>query len=504
MSELLGLRGRFAAALVAVSALTLAVTALLVLVPLDRKLEQDALTSLERDDARGPARRSSASGREQLRAGSPQLERADHDPAAPDRRRGVRVRRRLANAGRDGPRRTRSLPGGAAGVAGGPRRSRGWGGKRAGRRRRSPFRSRPAARAACSTCGARSTSLGGVQAVVRRSLVAAAFVALAVALVAGIALATRLVRRLSALRTTALEVAERGPDDTPPVEDGHRDEVGDLARAFATMQRRLAAQEQSRRTFVSTASHELRTPLTSLGLMLHGATEELAHEQPDLPEARDQLRRALGQTDRLSKLAAELLDLSRLDAGVQLRAEPVELVELARSVLAEFAAGELAGRARRRTGRRGCSRTRARSRGSPASCSTTPTATAKARRRAAGRARRDRGVGRRARRPARRGGADLRALPPRPGGRRGRRLRARPRDRPRARRADGRRATARRGTARRSAPPSRAAEDVWTTPRGTVPTRSQHDAHDGPIAPRHDRWRCSTSPPIWAIRSSSP
>ena len=106
------------------------------------------------------------------------------------------------------------------------------------------------------------------------------------------------------------------------------------------MQRRLAAQEQSRRTFVSTASHELRTPLTSLGLMLHGATEELAHEQPDLPEARDQLRRALGQTDRLSKLAAELLDLSRLDAGVELRAEPVELVELARSVLAEFAAGE--------------------------------------------------------------------------------------------------------------------------------------------------------------------
>jgi signal transduction histidine kinase len=51
------------------------------------------------------------------------------------------------------------------------------------------------------------------------------------------------------------------------------------------------------------------------------------------------LRRALGQTDRLSKLAAELLDLSRLDAGVQLRSEPVELVELARSVLAEFAAG---------------------------------------------------------------------------------------------------------------------------------------------------------------------
>ena len=106
------------------------------------------------------------------------------------------------------------------------------------------------------------------------------------------------------------------------------------------MQRRLAAQEQSRRTFVSTASHELRTPLTSLGLMLHGASEELTHAQPDLPEARDQLRRALGQTERLGKLAEELLDLSRLDAGVELRSEPVELVELARSVLAEFQAGD--------------------------------------------------------------------------------------------------------------------------------------------------------------------
>ena len=337
MSELRGLRGRFAAALVAVSVLTLAVTALLVLVPLDRKLEQDAVTSLD-ETARTARSTFEDLGREQLRPGSPQLERAvsnlrrqtggevfvfngasrmligtdldgrDHFPEVP---RALAEDRVVTRVGREagGPEAQVAVPfktGGARGVLD-LRRS--------------------------------LDSLGGVQAVVRRSLVAAAFVALAVALIAGIALATRLVRRLTALRTTALEMAERGPDGTPPVDDGHHDEVGDLARAFATMQEQLAAQEQSRRTFVSTASHELRTPLTSLGLMLHGATEELAHEQPDLPEARDQLRRALGQTDRLSKLAAELLDLSRLDAGVELRSEPVELVELARSVLAEFAAG---------------------------------------------------------------------------------------------------------------------------------------------------------------------
>ena len=75
MNELRGLRGRFAAALVAVSALTLAVTALLVLVPLDRKLEQDAVTSLD-ETARTARSTFEDLGREQLRAGSPQLERA--------------------------------------------------------------------------------------------------------------------------------------------------------------------------------------------------------------------------------------------------------------------------------------------------------------------------------------------------------------------------------------------------------------------------------------------
>jgi signal transduction histidine kinase len=45
---------------------------------------------------------------------------------------------------------------------------------------------------------------------------------------------------------------------------------------------------------------------------------------------------ARGELLRLSALASELLDLSRLDAAVQLRSEAVELGELARAVAAEF------------------------------------------------------------------------------------------------------------------------------------------------------------------------
>jgi signal transduction histidine kinase len=47
--------------------------------------------------------------------------------------------------------------------------------------------------------------------------------------------------------------------------------------------------------------------------------------------------RARRQSERLAALARDLLDLSRLDAEVPLRHEPVDMVELARAVVAEFA-----------------------------------------------------------------------------------------------------------------------------------------------------------------------
>ena len=60
---------------------------------------------------------------------------------------------------------------------------------------------------------------------------------------------------------------------------------------------------------------------------------------PDLEDARALLDRARAQSRRLGRLAADLLDLSRLDAKVELRSEPVELGELSRAVMAEFELG---------------------------------------------------------------------------------------------------------------------------------------------------------------------
>jgi signal transduction histidine kinase len=177
---------------------------------------------------------------------------------------------------------------------------------------------------------------------VRTAFLAAAGVGLLVAIVLGILLATTLGRRLARLRAAAVRVAREGPDAPTPRDDGV-DEVGDLARSLATMQRELRRQEAARRSFVATASHELRTPLTSLQGTLELLEEDLRDGRLDHDDAREQVVAAQRELRRLGRLATELLDLSRLDAAVPLREEPVELGELCRAVAAEF---EMRGRER--------------------------------------------------------------------------------------------------------------------------------------------------------------
>jgi signal transduction histidine kinase len=178
-------------------------------------------------------------------------------------------------------------------------------------------------------------SARGAVGVVGRAFLVAVVVSLVIALLLGTLLAGRVVRRLRSLRDTALKVAELGPA-AEFQSDNARDEVGDLTRAFAVMQEHLREQESARRAFVATASHELRTPLTSLRLMLDALREHLDGDKPDLAAARKQVGVAEAQADRLSTLTGDLLDLNRLDAGVPLRSELVEVAELARSVVAEL------------------------------------------------------------------------------------------------------------------------------------------------------------------------
>ena len=170
---------------------------------------------------------------------------------------------------------------------------------------------------------------------VRNALLAGAGVGLLVAIALAITLSGTLLRRLARLRAAALRITKEGPDAPAPRDKG-RDEVGDLAVALARMQEELRRQEAARRSFVSTASHELRTPLTMLQGTMELLAEDLRDGGVDIEDAQLQVTNARRELRRLSALAGELLDLSRLDAAVQLRSEPVELGELVRAVAAEF------------------------------------------------------------------------------------------------------------------------------------------------------------------------
>ena len=107
-------------------------------------------------------------------------------------------------------------------------------------------------------------------------------------------------------------------DYTRRVTATSNDEVGELARAFNTMAADLAAVDQQRRDLVANVSHELRTPVSALRAVLENLVDGVG--QPDQAT----LQAALDQTERLSGLVTDLLDLSRVDAGIApLAREPV-------------------------------------------------------------------------------------------------------------------------------------------------------------------------------------
>jgi signal transduction histidine kinase len=142
--------------------------------------------------------------------------------------------------------------------------------------------------------------------------------ALAVAVIAGFLIGRTITDPLQSLAGTARLMA--GGDLSARASPKRKDEIGDLARQFNGMAeslessfRDLRAERDSLRRFVADASHELRTPITSLATF----NELLQGSAADDPSARQEfLRASQGQLARLQWITSNLLDLSRLDAGI--------------------------------------------------------------------------------------------------------------------------------------------------------------------------------------------
>jgi signal transduction histidine kinase len=161
------------------------------------------------------------------------------------------------------------------------------------------------------------------------------------AALAGMAVAGRAMRPVSALTATAREIAfTRDPSLRIPQPDSD-DEVGELARTLDEMLRQLDAARseteqmmQAQREFVADASHELRTPLTSILANL-----ELLQDHLDELERRgeegEMVASALRSSRRMSRLVSDLLLLARADAGRTSARHECDLAEVAAAAMSE-------------------------------------------------------------------------------------------------------------------------------------------------------------------------
>jgi two-component system OmpR family sensor kinase len=161
----------------------------------------------------------------------------------------------------------------------------------------------------------------------------AAPAALVLAILAGYFLAAASLRPVEAMRRRAAAITATTPGSRLPVPAG-RDEVSRLAETLNDMLARLESAIKHERRFVADASHELRTPLALLRTEL-----EIALRRPRSREQLEQaLRSAADETERLTRLAEDLLLIARSDQGsLPIRRERVSAQELLTNAAARFA-----------------------------------------------------------------------------------------------------------------------------------------------------------------------
>jgi two-component system OmpR family sensor kinase len=144
-------------------------------------------------------------------------------------------------------------------------------------------------------------------------------IALLVAVAGGLWLATIGLRPIADMARQASALAPTGSERLA----GHdrTDEIGLLARAFNGLLGRLRATLGTQRQFMADASHELRTPVS---IIRTAADVALNRDRRTAEEYRHTLGIIRSESERLSRLVADMLVLARADAG----GYPLRLVDL--------------------------------------------------------------------------------------------------------------------------------------------------------------------------------
>ena len=131
-----------------------------------------------------------------------------------------------------------------------------------------------------------------------------------------------IVTPLHQVERVAHEIAQGSLDARLP-DQGRDDEIGRLCGAINRMAQDLSKTEQMKNEFLSSVSHELRTPLTSI----RGWVETIAAIRDPADENYQKGLTIIGrETDRLYDMVEELLDFSRLQSGMKMNCQTLDLV----------------------------------------------------------------------------------------------------------------------------------------------------------------------------------
>lgn len=131
-----------------------------------------------------------------------------------------------------------------------------------------------------------------------------------------------IVRPLGQVEATANRIAH-GDLKTRLPDTRYDDEIGRLCKTINQMAEDLTKTEKMKNEFISSVSHELRTPLTSI----KGWVETVSNiRDPEDENFRKGISIIGSETDRLYAMVEELLDFSRLQNGIKLECQVLDLV----------------------------------------------------------------------------------------------------------------------------------------------------------------------------------
>ena len=119
----------------------------------------------------------------------------------------------------------------------------------------------------------------------------------------------------------ATKIVSEGDYEYQIKADGN-DELSELGHEFNNLTKRLKDTEELRRRFVSDASHELKTPLASIRLLSDSIVNS---ENMDIGTMREFVTDIGNEADRLQRTTEKLLSLSKMDSGIGLAHDKLDL-----------------------------------------------------------------------------------------------------------------------------------------------------------------------------------